>query len=126
MKSIIKRKLAFSLAAIYILSLIILMLIPIGNSSTNLNDIMIVSLRGDYLVHLLVPFPWMWISRYIWLDKFKFAWWFLLGLVLMATLELAQMWLPYRSFNINDLIAGIIGVVFSAASSMIYKRYFVF
>ncbi len=116
------QKLLKLLAVFYLIALALLMLVPIGNSSTKLNDITILSLRGDYLVHVMVALPWMWVGRFIWREKFRCVWWFILGIIMIAAFELAQMCLPYRAFNINDLTAGVIGVIMSLLSMVVLVR----
>lgn len=46
-------------------------------------------------------------------DRLNLGLWFIIGVLTVIGLEYIQMLLPYRGFNINDLVAGIIGIVMS-------------
>ncbi len=92
---------------IYVIVLILLSVLPI-NSAAKLNDITIISFRGDYFVHALIFIPWA-------LFNLKFCknnWlWLFTGLIFSAGIEMLQYFLPYRAFNINDILSNIIGVI---------------
>jgi len=69
---------------------------------------MILEIRGDYLVHALIFFPW----SFFMLPMQQKAWsWSLLGLLFSTGTELLQYLLPYRRFNINDLISNSLGIL---------------
>ena len=95
----------------YLLVLVLGSVLPL-NSGTALNNTYVVEVRSDYLIHLLVMLPlatlvvlsirdkaWMWV-RVI-----------LLGLLIVAFCEAIQMLIPYRTFNINDLLANGVGAL---------------
>jgi len=90
----------------YSIALVLLAVLPI-NSATKLNDITIISFRGDYFVHALVFLPWA-------LFNVKFGknnWmWLLTGLIFSTGIEFLQYYLPYRVFNINDVLSNSIGI----------------
>ena len=95
----------------YLLILVLGSVLPL-NSGTALNNTYVVEVRSDYLIHLLVMLPlatlvvlslrdkaWMWV-RVI-----------LLGMLIVAFCEAIQMLIPYRTFNINDLLANGVGAL---------------
>ena len=95
----------------YLLILVLGSVLPL-NSGTALNNTYVVEIRSDYLIHLLVMLPlatlvvlslrdkaWMWV-RVI-----------LLGMLIVAFCEAIQMLIPYRTFNINDLLANGVGAL---------------
>ena len=92
---------------LYVAGLIILSVIPFNTAAT-LNNITIVHLRGDYFLHALLFLPWTVFNL-----KFnKNSWfWLFSGLLFCAAVETIQYALPYRSFNINDLLANAVGVI---------------
>jgi VanZ family protein len=104
------------IAVSYTALIILLSVLPINNSNSFLNNQFILSFRLDYLVHFGIFIPWMFL---IWLftgERFKNTpWkplrWILVGLILAVTTECIQYFLPYRAFNINDLVANILGVL---------------
>jgi len=95
---------------IYFSAILLLIVLPINNpgSPLYLNDIMIIKIRGDYFVHALIFIPWAFfmatMRQPLWL-------WLLLGLLYATGTELLQYLLPYRRFNINDLISNSLGII---------------
>jgi glycopeptide antibiotics resistance protein len=94
---------------LYFTAILLLIVLPINNSDTiNLNHIMILEIRGDYLAHALIFFPW----AFFMLPMQQKAWsWSILGLFFSTGTELLQYLLPYRRFNINDLISNSLGIL---------------
>lgn len=92
----------------------VMMVIPLGNYGVKMNDTFVLSFRGNYILHCLVYVPWMWIGSWLFGKGFRWFWWFGFGVIVVAVMECLQMWLPYRSFNVNDLVAGEVGCVVSA------------
>jgi glycopeptide antibiotics resistance protein len=80
-------------------------------SKTNINDIYVVRIRFDYLLHsvVFIPFAFLYFkaAKPIALNNV----WFMAGAgILLATFtEGIQYFLPYRSYNINDLLANYLG-----------------
>ncbi|MFI3264063.1 MAG: hypothetical protein SNG38_00770 [Rikenellaceae bacterium] len=65
---------------------------------------------GDYVMHFLVYTPWMFFGCYIYGSKFQHRSWFLIGTTFVIALELLQALIPYREFNILDMIVGEVGL----------------
>lgn len=105
--------------AIYSTVVFLLHIIPTGRAS--LNKIEILSFRADYLLHTAVLLPWMIL---VWLHINKeevtgsllkqIILWFIAGLLLATFSEGIQYWLPYRSFNVMDVIFNVSGVALGA------------
>ncbi len=91
----------------YLVSIVLLMALPL-NSSKQLNDIMVLSFRGDYLLHAILFLPWMYFYP---VYKIGVINWLFAGIVFAAGSEALQYVLPYRAFNINDLLANGMGVL---------------
>lgn len=98
---------------LYTLFLILLSVLPI-NSGSAINHIFVVSIRLDYLLHCLVYIP---LVAFTWIDKEIISTWtvkafgWIMALLLFAAItEWIQYFLPYRAFNINDLLANALGV----------------
>jgi len=95
-----------TLFRLYFFAIILLITLPI-NKSGSLNDITVVHLRGDYFFHILTFIPWAFFG----LVMKKNMWvWMIPGLLFAVGSELLQLILPWRRFNINDLIANGAGV----------------
>lgn len=91
---------------VYIVLLIFQSIVPLG-SSLRLDQISVLDFRADHLVHVALFIPWAFFC--IKLNKYLpicFCW----GLLVASASELVQYVLPYRSFNISDMLANIIGV----------------
>ena len=106
---------------IYFAAIILLITLPINASGSrlNLNNITVVRIRGDYFVHALVFIPWAFfmtsMRQPLWL-------WLLLGLLFSTGTELLQYLLPYRRFNINDLISNSLGILLGLILFVVLTR----
>ena len=95
----------------YLLVLILLSILPINGSSSSLNNNYIVHIRLDHFAHFGVLLPYFFLLR----SEKKiinslFA--LIFALIFASFLEIIQYFLTYRNFNINDLVANWIGVLF--------------
>jgi VanZ family protein len=112
----------FILLSIYFCSLFILSLLPI-NTKGELNHITILKIRGDYFFHMLLFIPAV---AFIWLfnldngKRINFILLILLCVFIAMVTEGVQYFVPYRAFNINDMIANLAGVLLG--SLVILKR----
>jgi VanZ family protein len=102
----------------YSVILIFLSTLPINGLTPGnpLNNIYVVSLRLDYLLHFAIFIPWVFLLSKVsllYVKKTPLAMLLLIsGSILFAcALEGVQYFLPYRGYNINDLIANGLGVV---------------
>jgi glycopeptide antibiotics resistance protein len=91
----------------YFLIIILLVVLPL-NTATSLNTITVISFRGDYFFHALAFSVWALFGQIM--QKRQLSW-FLIGLAFATITEGLQYMLPYRAFNVNDLIANVIGIV---------------
>jgi glycopeptide antibiotics resistance protein len=103
-----------SIVYIYILILFLGSVVPIGNRSSDiLMDNYTLDIRWDYLLHAILYLPLPLILMYG-LRHFKSR--VMIRIILISILipvlfEFIQMGVPYRNFNINDLMANSIGVI---------------
>lgn len=104
---------------VYVLMVLLLVFLPL-NGVKKLNDITIISIRGDYFFHALLLLPWMLLIPR---GRVKIAIWFLAGLIFAAGIEFVQYFLSYRSFNINDLIANILGVILGLIVAILWRKF---
>jgi VanZ family protein len=109
---LVLRKLTLAYTAL----LVLLAVLPINSGDSALNNNYILSLRLDYLVHFAVFIPWVvlvwWATGVSFRSEpLKAFGWIAAGIALAVLTEAVQYLLSYRSFNINDLLANIIGVV---------------
>ena len=111
------------LGYLYILVLILLMTLPLNNVSIKYNEIYILWFRGDYILHAIVCFPWNFTGFIFLKDKTKLKLWYLVGVFIVIGFELAQTLIPYRTFNFNDLYAGLIGLLLSWVIIKIFETY---
>jgi glycopeptide antibiotics resistance protein len=97
----------------YFLAIVGISVIPLG-SDPFLSSVTVINiLRLDYLLHALLFVPLVSLWRFglpghsLWIVMTG-------GLFLAAFCELIQLWLPYRGYNINDLIGNMTGVLLGA------------
>ncbi len=99
-----------AMLVIYLIVVGVLSVVPFSSQGVSFNSIHVLSLRLDYLLHALVFIPLvpLWrVSRPdtpLWLV-------FFLSLGLAAAAEGIHYFVPYRSYNINDLLGNMTGVV---------------
>jgi glycopeptide antibiotics resistance protein len=121
---------------VYILTIILLVSLPL-NTSSHLNNITILQLRGDYFFHIVLFLPWMFFgSTFTRQSKLKSStllssqspsvppslFWFLLGLLFASGTEGLQFFLPWRAFNINDLLGNMLGILLSLLTVCIVSK----
>ena len=108
---------------IYLLILLLGTVLPLNSVSSPLNDNYTLHIRWDYLLHALVyiPLPVLLglylkrrsteqsepqIGKYrLWIQVVFFS------LFITALFEILQLLIPYRAFNINDLMANGVGAI---------------
>lgn len=110
------RKYAPYLLPLYMLVIVLVHVLPFGSDMAALNKVQVVSIRLDYLLHALAFMPW---AVLLWLlygvsfrkDHKKALLWLIAGIMFAAAAEYVQYFLPYRAFNINDVLGNVTGVV---------------
>ena len=100
---------------VYTIVIILLCVLPINSSDSSLNNTYLISIRLDYLAHFILFIPWMFLlKKYsnvsFYKNTLKATLLIIIGLLFAFGLEFIQYYLPYRAFNINDLIANGIGI----------------
>ena len=100
----------------YTVILILISVLPINSSGSAINHTFIVSIRLDYLLHCAIFIPWVFLlqkNTQLNLRSFpvKTLGWLVVGVLFACAMEAVQYVLPYRAFNINDLLANGLGVV---------------
>lgn len=107
----------------YFLFLILITVLPL-NTKSELNHVTILQFRGDYFLHAVLFFPFLplaWSGRQeltIFLRK-----WVLPSLLTAAMIEGLQYFIPYRAFNVNDILANFAGITLGTAALIIKQRY---
>ena len=99
----------------YIVTLFFLMLFPF-------NDIAMINklefeFQADLFVHGFLLIPWM-----FFLPNTKKYLWALAGVVFGVCLETTHYFLPYRTFNVNDIVANIIGLILGCIAFFIWNK----
>lgn len=114
---------------IYTLFIILLVILPINGSNPDspLNNIYIVSIRLDYLLHCAIFIPWVFLlwkksGAIFWKNKGNIIFYLLVGILFATAAEAIQYVLPYRAFNINDLLANGLGVVMGFLIVLTFER----
>jgi glycopeptide antibiotics resistance protein len=97
------------LLGLYLVFLVVMVVVPLGELNTTLSDTLVLELRLDYLVHALVfvPVVVLWKLGFPGQSLWKIVG---VGMVLAVGLEGVQYFLPYRSWNVNDAVGNMCGV----------------
>ena len=118
----------------YLVLLLVGTLIPLNSVSTALNDNYTLHIRWDYLLHAAayLPLP---VLMLLYLEKGSFKldqfiggqgrfllWIVLFPLFIASFYEALQLIVPYRRFNINDMLAGSIGVIIGLVLLPVLKK----
>ena len=103
----------------YTILLVLLAILPINSAGSTINHTHIVSIRLDYLLHFSIFLPWMFLLWKMVGVSFRTnfhqsLYYIFLGLLFAFANEAVQYFLPYRAFNINDLLANGLGVILGA------------
>jgi len=113
-----RKRIFRGLFLLYCTSIVLLTTLPINGEFSPLNDTHIVKIRFDYLLHTLIflPFlPLVMFSIYTTLQFKrtikKIPLLIIIGILFAIITEVIQLYLPYRTFNINDLIANSFGII---------------
>ena len=112
-KSVVVKILLF----LYIIGVAGLSVFHFGESDIAFSDIVVIDLlRLDYLLHALVFIPLVPLWR---LALPGHPWWLVIisGLLFAACCEGIHFLLPYRSYNINDLLGNMVGVILGAMAA---------
>ncbi len=79
-----------------------------------LNNITILTFRGDYFFHsILFSFfiPIIWFGSLNGVKTLSLILYVFIGLIFATLSEVLQLFVPYRAFNINDMIANCLGII---------------
>jgi glycopeptide antibiotics resistance protein len=117
MNFILQTQLVKRIFWVYTVLILLLVALPIngeGQLLGNLNDNYVLEIRLDYLSHALLFIPWVLMGGYAWeiyqKNRIRIGLSYLLALTFAAFCEYLQLLLPYRTFNINDLVSNGLGV----------------
>ncbi len=110
------------LAGLYLLLLLAGALIPLGNGLATLSNNYTLNVRADYLLHALfyIPLPVVLLLSK-WGRKGGWVPVILISLLVIILFESVQLLVPYRAFNINDLIANGVGVLIGLGLYVVFK-----
>lgn len=114
-----------SRAILYICLLLLGSVVPIGpRSSDILMDNYTLDIRWDYLVHAFIylPLPIILFRSFRSMKWGSFTWLVFFSLVIPALFEVLQMLIPYRNFNINDLMANGFGVIIGWVLALFFRK----
>jgi glycopeptide antibiotics resistance protein len=110
---------------LYLIVLLTLAVFPLQKAGfPGINDVYVLELRLDYLIHTIIFLPWVFLCEFSFksIIKHRKLIIIMLGIFIAAAAEFIQMALPYRAFNINDIIFNIAGVLLGSISWLIYKK----
>lgn len=104
----------------YLVALLLLMWAPVGVLGVPLNNF-VFGIRMDHLLHASVYLPCVFfLMDFKLLQPLVRSW--LVAVVIGLTAETVQYFLPYRGFDINDMVANFLGVTLGYFVIMLLKR----
>jgi VanZ family protein len=110
------------------LTLVVYFSTAILNASLKLNRVKVLSVRLDFLLHVLMFIPWMILAHCRWghREDNRAVFWLTLGLGVGLTgfSEALQYLIPFRSVSKMDLVANLTGLALGAFISLGWKNKF--
>lgn len=94
----------------YVAVLLLIAVLPVNGPGSGMDDVFVLSLRLDYLLHGVMFLPFMYLARRSLRRQLPGFWLLMAALAFAAFCELIQWPLSYRAFNVNDLAANLAGV----------------
>jgi glycopeptide antibiotics resistance protein len=106
----------------YLFVLVLLAILPINSTNSSLNNNYIFSIRLDYFAHSMVVIPYF-LLLFICLGEWKREISVLsVAFLFVSFLEVIQYFLPYRAYNINDMLANWLGILLSYMLFLLVKK----
>ena len=106
------------LSLLLLVAIIVLSLVPLD---IKLYEHWVLGIRLDYLAHFVAFFPLLFIAKIIF-SRAKLLYSFIGLAVFIFGLELIQGLIPYRQFDIYDLIAGEVGLLASYITLLVNNK----
>ncbi len=104
----------------FVLALVLLAVLPLNSrSSLTLNHTFFIHIRLDHLFHGMMFLPWVLIALKF--KKMSIPSALVSGLLMAMMIEGIQYFLPYRAYNINDMLSNLIGV--TAGSFVLFFKW---
>jgi len=97
----------------YLVLVILALSIPVNPVKQAMNNVFIFHIRLDHIFHGLLFVPWMFLQP-VKGGRLKTGYWLAIGLVVAILVECIQVFIPYRTFNINDIRANMAGMLLGA------------
>lgn len=95
------------IAPYYFILLFVLMWAPLNGLGVVMDNYLL-GVRLDHLLHASVYIPCAWFLSVVEKRSLFYAW--LNGIIVALVTEFGQMVLPYRGFDVNDIVANFVGV----------------
>ena len=113
------------LTSVYIIILFVAAVVPLNSGSIVLNNNYTMHIRWDYLLHVIVYLPMPFLMGFS--QKKRELLWIrviVISLLITALFEAVQLVVPYRAFNINDMLANALGVLIGLLPAILVWRRF--
>lgn len=98
----------------YIIFVFCIMIIPFNKTAlSEMNNVYVLNFRLDYLLHTVIFLPWVFLCQISFAKNIKYSKIIILssGLLLALFAEYIHHYIPYRAFNINDMLFNALGVI---------------
>lgn len=114
----------------YIIFIVLINMLPLNNSSVNLDSFKVGSIKLEHLIHFFLYLPSIFFIFQLlpfvssFLLKYRLRLSIFLSLAFSIMSELIQIFLSYRSFSMNDLISNFFGAIIGSVLFIILKSIF--
>lgn len=108
---------------IYLIILFLAVLLPLHIFNAQLFKIAVFGIRIDYIIHVLLFTPWMWIIPFS-KSKKSILFWLFTGVSVAVLIEFIQIIIPNRNYNIWDVGCNLLGLTISILTFVVlhYKK----
>ncbi|KWW30664.1 MAG: hypothetical protein AUK63_882 [bacterium P3] len=107
------------LSVVYLSVLLSLMWLPVGGLGIRM-DSFVLGIRVDHLYHAAAYLPAVALLQALFRYRLRRTW--LNVMLLSLVTESVQLLLPYRGFDINDLISNLLGVSVGALAVLLFRH----
>ncbi len=100
----------FWLMSLYLFTLGTALIVPLGEVQQEVNQSHFIGIRSDYWIHLLLFMPWAAFYTVV-STRIRYWKWLTMGIFLSMGVEVLQIFVPYRTYNMMDMVGNATGII---------------
>ncbi len=98
------------LMSFYLLAVGTVLIMPLGEVHHEVNQSHVIGIRSDYWIHLILFMPWAPFYTVV-SPRMRYGKWLMMGILLSMGIEILQVFVPYRTYNLRDMIGNAMGII---------------